>query len=169
MSDTADTYPTERRREPPPPQHYALTVLSGPALGKKIRLGESRLVVGRDRSADITIEDQHVSRRHVELEVLPGAQGIIVHDLGSKNGTYVRNCRIIDAFVEEHALVTLGEDTVIELALEDAQVTGYTRDRLSDLVDPRLRATSRDEGRSRPPRIDQSPTVAVRVKLDDDD
>lgn len=167
MTQTAETNSLVRRG-PPPPKDYILTVLCGPAAGKQIRVGESRLVVGRDASADITIEDKHVSRRHVELEVLPGAQGIIVHDLGSKNGTFVRNCRIIDAFVEEHALVTLGEDTVIELALEDAQVTGYSRDRLGELVDPRLRATTRDD-KPRPPRINPYPTVAAWVKLDDDD
>ncbi|MCX4244266.1 FHA domain-containing protein [Paraliomyxa miuraensis] len=145
-------------------------MLAGPAQGTEVRLSESRVVIGRDTAVDVTIDDQHISRRHVELEILPGAQGIIVHDLDSKNGTYVRNCRIIDAFVDEHALVSLGEDTVIQLALEDSQITGYARDRLGELVDPRLRAAAKErEVRSRRPRIDENPTIAIPPGLKDDD
>jgi pSer/pThr/pTyr-binding forkhead associated (FHA) protein len=163
MTDgTEETYTRGLMRSPPLPQPYILKVLSGPAQGTQIRLGESRLVVDRDASADITVDDHHISRRHAEIEVLPGARGIIVRDLDSKNGTYVRNCRIIDAFVEEHALVSLGEDTTIELALEDSQITGYSRDRLSELVDPRLRAAAvGHRGRSDAPWLDENATVIM--------
>ena len=45
------------------------------------------LVLGRDDDADITLRDDSVSRRHAELSVSP--EGVLVRDLGSKNGTFV--------------------------------------------------------------------------------
>lgn len=133
--------PTRRFR--PALQPYTLTVRMGPAKGYEVQLSEGRLVIGRDPSADICIDDVHISRRQVEIEVLGGAQGLRVRDLGSKNGTYLGNCRIVDAIVVEHALMSLGDDTVIELSIEQSELTGWPRDRLAAPTDRRLRATER--------------------------
>lgn len=51
-----------------------------------IRLAGPQMVVGRSRSADVTVDDGTVSSRHVRLDALPdGRWGAT--DLGSTNGT----------------------------------------------------------------------------------
>ncbi|MCA9653332.1 MAG: FHA domain-containing protein [Myxococcales bacterium] len=135
----------------PPTQPYLLSVVEGPARGTKVQLREGRWIVGRDPTAQLTINDPHISRQHIEVQVLPGAQGVLLRDLDSKNGSFMRNCRFIEAYVDEHALVSLGENTIVDIALETAGVTGYSRDRLGDLVDPRLRASAMPRQGSRKP------------------
>ncbi len=45
------------------------------------------VTVGRSSSNDVVLDDPAVSRRHAALERL--AAGWSIHDLGSRNGTYV--------------------------------------------------------------------------------
>lgn len=52
---------------------------------------ETRLVIGRSTTADVSIDDDSLSRSHARLDV--GSQLTIV-DLGSRNGTFVRGQRI---------------------------------------------------------------------------
>ena len=65
-----------------------LTVVSGKEVGRRfvLRLGQ-RFTIGRGQSVTIPIEDHAVSRRHVEVELVP--DGLFVADLGSMNGTFV--------------------------------------------------------------------------------
>lgn len=63
-----------------------LVVLTGPAAGRRHRLG-SEETVGRGRSATIRIADPQISRAHVRVTV--DAEGVTVEDLRSKNGTRV--------------------------------------------------------------------------------
>ncbi len=44
------------------------------------------LVIGRDASCDVMIADRQVSRFHARLT--PTGEGVILEDMGSKNGTY---------------------------------------------------------------------------------
>ncbi|MEO6701087.1 MAG: FtsK/SpoIIIE domain-containing protein [Jatrophihabitantaceae bacterium] len=64
-----------------------LRVLAGPDCGGIVALRRGRQVIGRDRSADVRIDDPDVSRRHVELQV--EVHGLSVRDLGSTNGTMI--------------------------------------------------------------------------------
>jgi pSer/pThr/pTyr-binding forkhead associated (FHA) protein len=54
-------------------------------------LAGARTVIGRNEDCDIRIPLPEVSRRHVEL--LETGDGLLLHDLGSANGTYVNNQR----------------------------------------------------------------------------
>lgn len=60
-------------------------------------LGERALVIGRDPGCDIFFIDQKLSRRHARIE--PGAGGVQLIDLGSRNGTWVNELQ-----VEQHRL-----------------------------------------------------------------
>jgi pSer/pThr/pTyr-binding forkhead associated (FHA) protein/tetratricopeptide (TPR) repeat protein len=65
-------------------------------------LSEERgLLIGRDAGCDVVLESKDVSRRHARFYVREGA--IIVEDLGSQNGVFVRGARIA-----EPAAVALG-------------------------------------------------------------
>jgi DNA-binding NtrC family response regulator len=49
-------------------------------------------VVGAGKQADVVIDDPEVSRRHVELSLVP--EGVHVADLGSRNGTFYLGQRV---------------------------------------------------------------------------
>lgn len=62
---------------------------SGPTMGTRYVLGESEIIVGRDVTSDICVEDQSVSRRHAQIK--PAATGHYLIDLKSRNGSFVND------------------------------------------------------------------------------
>ena len=75
---------------------------------KRAVLSGSRLLIGRSRDCDITVEDPNVSRRHAELRNEDGRW--VVADLGSTNGVKVNGRRV------EHAVLEPGDEVVLGLA-----------------------------------------------------
>ncbi|GAA2217150.1 FHA domain-containing protein [Micromonospora olivasterospora] len=69
-----------------------LTVAGGPMRGASFRLSRQPQVIGRGPSADIGVDDPHLSRRHAS--VLLTAEGVALVDLGSTNGTWLNDRRI---------------------------------------------------------------------------
>ncbi|MDA1329830.1 MAG: FHA domain-containing protein [Chloroflexi bacterium] len=70
------------------PSSDSLPVLigqSGPLNGERWVIRKS-LTVGREGDCDIVIADRKISRRHARFT--PSAEGVILEDLNSKNGTY---------------------------------------------------------------------------------
>jgi pSer/pThr/pTyr-binding forkhead associated (FHA) protein len=68
-----------------------LAVRAGGPQGAMFRLSP-RVAIGREPSSEVFLDDVTVSRRHAEIEV--GADGVVLRDLGSLNGTYVNRRRI---------------------------------------------------------------------------
>jgi pSer/pThr/pTyr-binding forkhead associated (FHA) protein len=65
-----------------------LEIVEGPDAGRQIEL-RGPVVLGRDHSADVVLEDGQISRRHAR--VTPSGSGIVVEDLESTNGTFVNH------------------------------------------------------------------------------
>jgi len=86
-----------------------LTVQTGTAAGRQIDLSAGTVVIGRDASADVALEDEKISRRHVRLT--PGEDGTaVLEDLGSTNGTFVAGRRVTAPVVLRGGeLVRLGD------------------------------------------------------------
>ena len=61
-----------------------LVAQEGPLKGQRWALSRT-LMVGRDPSCDINVQDRQVSRFHAR--VTPTPEGVTIEDLGSKNGT----------------------------------------------------------------------------------
>ena len=59
---------------------------------QRIALGESGVVLGRGTGCDIVLDGDDISRRHAKA--VPTAEGVILEDLGSHNGTFVNGERI---------------------------------------------------------------------------
>lgn len=59
---------------------------------RSLPLYEGEQIVGRDPGLDIYLDSPKVSRRHARIEI-KGTQATI-EDMGSKNGSFVRNTRI---------------------------------------------------------------------------
>jgi DNA-binding NtrC family response regulator len=76
-------------------------------------LTTARLVVGTSADAEIVVRDPTVSARHCALSVL-GA-GVVIEDLGSRNGTFVGSARVREAWGQAGATVTIGHSTLVML------------------------------------------------------
>ena len=65
-----------------------------------------RLVIGRSRECDLTLDDPNVSRRHAEIRQEDGSWWIV--DLGSTNGIEVNGRRVERAKLEPEDEIRLG-------------------------------------------------------------
>ncbi len=74
-------------------------------------LTDSPLVFGTSLQCDVRLFDPTVSQRHCSLEVGPG--GVRVADLHSRNGTFVGNARIREAWAGEGAAVSIGRSSLV--------------------------------------------------------
>jgi two-component system cell cycle response regulator len=62
---------------------------TGPGMGARYMLADTRLTLGRDNDCDICLSDLSVSRHHARIQ--PGMDGYYVVDLQSTNGTFVND------------------------------------------------------------------------------
>lgn len=69
-----------------------LVVLTGSQESFRVRLRPQGHVIGRSQDADITIDDPYSSEFHARVGLQDDR--VIVHDLGSTNGTYVNGRRV---------------------------------------------------------------------------
>jgi hypothetical protein len=100
-----------------------LTVISGPAAGISLPL-EGDVVIGRS-DGDLTIPDTEISRRHAVIRPTNG--GVVIEDLGSRNGTFVDGRQITEPVtVRTGVRIQLGGSELrLELPLDTAtRVTG---------------------------------------------
>ncbi|MEL6546028.1 MAG: FHA domain-containing protein [Myxococcota bacterium] len=70
-----------------------LRFYSGPKKGKTVQIEDgTEVVLGRGHDVDVTIEDNRMSRRHLQITARPGR--VELADLGSSNGTYVNKKKV---------------------------------------------------------------------------
>jgi pSer/pThr/pTyr-binding forkhead associated (FHA) protein len=65
---------------------FVIEIVEGPRAGTQVPL-TGVLEAGRAQDAALVLDDEQASRRHARIE--PAADGAVVADLGSTNGTYV--------------------------------------------------------------------------------
>ena len=70
-----------------------LRSLAANSAGKEIKLPAARFLIGRDEDCHLRPKSDLVSRHH--CMVLVEDDGVVVRDLGSRNGTYVNDQRIV--------------------------------------------------------------------------
>ena len=79
--------------------------------GQRVALPEERAVyVGAGPGVDVVIDDPFISTRHATLRV--GRQGVVVEDLGSKNGTWVDGVTVERAWARLGAIIRFGRVSV---------------------------------------------------------
>ena len=93
---------------PPPPAPVAEWVLVWP--GGVVPFGTTALVIGRSKDCDVPLADGNVSRRHAEIG--RSADGFLLRDLDSTNGTTVNGRRVKSATVGEGDEIMLGTSTL---------------------------------------------------------
>ncbi len=61
-----------------------------------VRVGVDRVLLGRGRRCDLVLDDATVSAVHAELQATP--KGLHVLDLNSRNGTFIGDVLVIEAY-----------------------------------------------------------------------
>jgi DNA-binding NtrC family response regulator len=108
-ADATETVPVDSR----PPLAASIRVVTGKAYPQRYRFGSGVCRIGAGTDADIVVDDHAVSRRHLELELVP--EGLRVRDLDSRNGTFYGGQRIQTAILALGTTIKLGST---ELRLE---------------------------------------------------
>jgi transcriptional regulator with PAS, ATPase and Fis domain len=86
----------------------SLRVAASPPRGAiiEVPLAVEPLVVGTSPECDLCLVDSRVSRRHCEIRLTE--RGVIIKDLGSKNGTFVGDVQIVEALLAPEVMATVG-------------------------------------------------------------
>jgi DNA-binding CsgD family transcriptional regulator len=97
---------------PRPGEVACLEVLSGKREGTVLPLTTGSTLIGRASRADLSLDDEGVSRRHAKLAI--GEEGVVnLIDLGSTNGTFLNAARIDLAIVREGDRIQIGPDVTL--------------------------------------------------------
>lgn len=98
-----------------------LVVVHGREIGRHYPLRRSRVVLGRDESADIVLRDKKISRAHATIETLRvGAETLYrLSDQGSTNHVYVNGRQMDTRLLAGGDKIHIG-DLVLKFELQDA-------------------------------------------------
>src|SRR5215469_15364333 len=100
---------------------FRLIVRRGPQPNQIYELSKDSLIIGRDITNDIVINDPEVSRHHAKLT--RGGSGYTLEDQGSTNGSFVNGQRLTGARpLNNGDLIGLGE--TVTLSFEGAGMPG---------------------------------------------
>jgi DNA-binding NtrC family response regulator len=92
------------------PEGSAWLVVESGGRSRPVEIGADPLVIGSDESCQVSIDDPHVSRRHAEIRRTPG--GIVLRDLGSRNGTMLGRIAVKEAVLSSGAEIKIGMTTI---------------------------------------------------------
>ncbi len=96
-----------------------LLVRQGPQIGLEFSITTNRVVLGREETCDIVIQDAEVSRRHCQISWEGNAY--VIQDLGSTNGTFVNGSQIaVPRVLTNGDTLGLGQTTLIFESQEDS-------------------------------------------------
>ncbi len=108
-----------------------LVVISGKPLGKSFFITKESILLGRDLTADISIGETSISRKHTEFKMTP--EGIEVLDLGSTNGTFVNDQKLEGAKqLEDGDLIRCGS-TILKF-LKEGKIENVHYGKMYDLA-----------------------------------
>jgi DNA-binding NtrC family response regulator len=89
----------------------SIRVIDARARPAELELSQGTCRIGAGREADIVVDDESVSRLHVELALVP--EGVLVRDLGSRNGTFYLGHRVDRAVLSLGSRLRIGRATVL--------------------------------------------------------
>lgn len=89
-----------------PPPEQPTTIASIPADDPQPQSSDDALTIGRSRDNSIVLDDMLVSRHHVRITA--DNDGLLLEDLGSRNGTFVNGRRVDQAHLHEGDRLGIG-------------------------------------------------------------
>ncbi len=121
--DTAVTRPTDVNSTPAEVRardRATLTILNGVNAGQVFAVENETCSVGRDRNADVRIEDAGMSRQHASIIRTASGQ-YFVEDASSTNGTFIEGRRVQRVELRSGDHVQFGPNTALSFSLKDAR------------------------------------------------
>lgn len=101
-----------------------VVVLRPGATPEELPLGRKPITMGREPENDLQLDGLEVSRRHCQIEPLPGGKGYRVVDLNSKNGTFLNGLQVTAMALDYEDQLRVGDTLLVyvsdETSLEDA-------------------------------------------------
>ncbi len=97
-----------------------LVVLTGPLREREYPI-DGRLTIGRNPDSDLHLDDLQISRKHALIE--QSDKGTILRDLGSGNGTFVGDRRVLEYKLSHGDVIRMGTQ---ELRFESTAVPSET-------------------------------------------
>src|SRR3954468_6598975 len=73
-------------------QEACLIIIRGTPQGHRFFITQDSMTIGRDPTADISVSDQSISRKHAKVSRENGK--VRLTDLGSSNGTFVNDKKV---------------------------------------------------------------------------
>lgn len=98
-----------------------LVLFAGTEAEQRIALGKTRVCIGKDTDVQICLPDPHVSAQHAEI--VHTANGFVISDLQSLNGTHVDGVLVQSAVLQPGAMITVGTTRIRFETREPAEVT----------------------------------------------
>jgi two-component system cell cycle response regulator len=95
-----------------------LIVLAGSAMGEMFKIARPQTIIGRGQTAHIRMMDDGISREHCEIQI--EGDSMILHDLGSTNGTFCRGLRVDRHVLEDGDKILVGSSTVLKFTYHDS-------------------------------------------------
>ncbi|MDB4933481.1 MAG: Nitrogen regulation protein NtrC [Labilithrix sp.] len=91
------------------PVALKVVVVAGPDEGREVSL-DATITIGSDPGCQLVLTDPAVSRKHVTLSV--ERSGVVVRDLGSRNGTFLASTKIKEVVLPTGAVLTVGQSAI---------------------------------------------------------
>jgi|SRR5450432_349544 len=119
-TDDTDTRVSEIAGPPTGPvgrDRAYLVVLAGVSRGEMFKLDGPRSVIGRSPGAQIRLSDDGVSREHAAVAL--SGDKVILHDLGSTNGTFCNGVRVSARELVDGDKIMIGSTTILKFTYHD--------------------------------------------------
>ncbi len=118
---------TEVRQAEMKGKKACLVTIGGYEVGRVIPLDNRPAVIGRNPDCDVVFQDEGISRYHAEVYAIE-ADHIVVRDLGSTNGTFVKGQRIKEAVLNEGDKLLVGRRIVLKFTFQDVFEENYQQE-----------------------------------------
>lgn len=88
-----------------------LLIISGPEQGREVAINKDVFTIGAGAQNDLVVTDASASRRHCEVQ--QRADGFLLRDLGSTNGTLVQGVRVCEVYLAEGVEFQVGTTRMV--------------------------------------------------------
>ena len=123
---------------------WSLTITNPRSEPVQIKLTPGKMLIGRNVTSDIVVNDVAASRRHAEIYFDSMTELVTINDLKSSNGTYVNRQRITGFYrLQNNDVIRIGQTVmhltkITDTATDQKEISGthlFTREMVLEAVD----------------------------------